>query len=243
MNKTLQVKLDNKLIAIVVLVIALLTTIGLWHPWSPSAASQNRTMTITGEATVSDTPDEFIFYPTYQETGTDRQATIDKVSAKVNTVIAEIKKLGVSEDSITLSANAYTAYWQPNSENSISVTVTVKVDNKTLAQKVQDYIITTTPSGQITSWPTFSDAKLKTLQANARTEALKDARSKADKTVGELGAALGKVISVSDNNYGGIIPMMGVAEASDSVTTKTSLPISTGKQDVTVTIQVTYELR
>lgn len=242
MNKTFQIKFDNKLIAIILLLIALLVTIAFWQPWQTSSAAE-RTLAVTGEATVSDTPNQYDFYPTYQESGTNRQATLEKVNTQVNTVIEELKKLGVSEDKISLSENSYRAYWVDDKSNTISVTVTVEVEGKDLAQKVQDYLITTTPSGQITPYPTFTKDKLKSLQDQARTNALKDAKNKAESTVSEVGARLGKVVSISDNQYVGIMPMIGVAESSDSSKVNTSLPVSTSKQDVSVSVQVTYELR
>lgn len=240
MSKHISFKLDSKLALIAVLSLSLLMTIFMWQPFTNNS-SVSRTITVNGEATVSSTPDEFDFSPTYQATGSDRQKTITSLNTTANNVITEIKKLGVSEDNITLSENTYSMYWNnSDSNNTISVSIGIKVSDKELAQKIQDYLITTTPYGQITPYTTFSAAKYKTLEAEARTQAITDAKTKAQKSASEIDVTLGKVVTVSDSSYGRIIPMMTTDIKS---TSSSSLPISAGKQDVTVTVQVVYEIK
>ena len=51
------------------------------------------------------------------------------------------------------------------------------------------------------------------------------------------------MISISDESNFGVIPMYSVSEPSDSMTLENSLPISPGKQDVSSSIKVVYELK
>ena len=126
--------------------------------------------------------------------------------------------------------------------------VTVTVKDKTLAQKVQDYIVTTSPDGSITPQVSFSNEKQKTLETQAREEALKDAKSKAEANAKQLGAKIGRVISIKDNIYSGVSPMPWISSTdagiSDSSTksSSSSYSIQPGLNEYSFSIEVTYEL-
>ena len=242
MNKHFYLKINGERILIAILVLVLVLMIVIWKPWT-GLSDEKRTISVTGSASVSAAPDEFQFYPTYQDSGTDKQKTMTALNTKVTNVINELEKLGVSKEDITLSENVFNVYWAESQNNTISVSLYVTVKNKELAQKVQDYLLSTTPYGQITPQPTFSKDKYKTLSADARREALKDAKTKAESSASELGSKVGKVISISDESNFGVIPMYSVSEPSDSMTLENSLPISPGKQDVSSSIKVVYELK
>lgn len=242
MSKHIFLKITGERILIAILLLVIVLLVVIWRPWIVST-DNNRTISVTGTGSVSSAPDEFQFYPTYQDSGTDKQKTLTAVNTKVTTVMNELEKLGVSKDDITLSENVFNAYWVDNQNNTVSVSLYVVVKDKDLAQKVQDYLLTTTPYGQMTPQPTFSKDKYKTLSADARNEALKDAKTKAESSASELGSKVGKVITVSDESDMGVVPMYSVAESSDSSTVKTTLPISPGKQEVTSTVKVVYELK
>lgn len=242
MKKQVLVKITAERIIIVILMLVIVLMGALWQPWN-NLESEKRKISVIGSGMVSAVPDKFTFMPTYQDTGTDKQKTLNAVNSKVNTVISELKKLGVSEDNISLSGNVYNAYWEDNKQNTVSVSLNIEVDEKQLAQKVQDYILTTTPYGQLTPYPSFSKEKQKSLEADARKAALQDAKSKAEASTSELGAKLGKVIKVTENSNIGVIPMYSTVSDSTSSSIGTSLPISTDKQDVTANVEVEYELR
>lgn len=242
MSKHIFLKITGERILIAILLLVIVLLVVIWRPWIVST-DNNRTISVTGTGSVSSAPDEFQFYPTYQDSGTDKQKTLTAVNTKVTTVMNELEKLGVSKDDITLSENVFNAYWVDNQNNTVSVSLYVVVKDKDLAQKVQDYLLTTTPYGQMTPQPTFSKDKYKTLSADARSEALKDAKTKAESSASELGSKVGKVISISDESNFGVIPMYSVSESSDSMTLKNSLPISPGKQDVSSSVKVVYELK
>lgn len=235
-----RITFERILITILALVIVLMTIV--WQPWN-SLSSDKRSISVVGTGTVSATPDKFTFMPTYQDTGTDKQKTLNTVNTKVNTVISELKKLGVPEDNISLSGNVYNAYWEDNKQNTVSVSLNIEVSDKQLAQKVQDYILTTTPYGQLTPYPSFTEEKQKSLEADARKAALQNAKSKAELSTSELGAKVGKVVKVSESSNIGIMPMYSTSSDSVSPSIGTTLPISSDKQEVTVSIEVEYELR
>jgi uncharacterized protein YggE len=218
----------------------------VWRPWNSSDVPA-RTIDVVGEASVEAEPDEFQFYPSYQNKGTEREVIQQELIVKVNEVITQLKVLGVDESDITLNSNSYDNFWEDNGQQVVSNSLTVSVSDKELSQKVQDYLITTTPEGQLTPYPTFSKEKEKEIENQARTLALADAKQKADTTASELGVKVGKVVSVNDQQSGGMYPIalrggdaaLGAADATSS----SSLPVLPGKQDINYTITVKYELK
>ena len=241
MFKNQKVSIDLRIVcAVLLLVIAAL--IVLWRPWT-LRSGEARTITLTGEATMKAEPDEFQFNPTYQKKGTDRAAIQQELIAQVNNVIEKLKELGVQESDISLSSSTYDNYWNDGTSEVTSNTLTITVGNKELSQKVQDYLVTTSPQGQVSPYATFSSSKRKELETKVRADAIADAKNKADAMAADLEVKLGKVVSITDQQPGGVMPMLGrdmaVAETSSSL----SLPVLAGEQEISYSVQIIYELR
>jgi uncharacterized protein YggE len=237
-------------IVVVVLLLVIITMGALWKPWN-GKTSDDRTVSVTGEATITAEPDEYLFYPNYRFKGTDKDAALADLTKKSDTIVGELKKLGVADSKIKTNSSGYGDYYsysrEPGTnESTYTLTLTVTVDNRTLAQKVQDYLLTTSPLGSVSPQPTFSDAKRKQLQTKARDAATKDARAKADQSAKNLGSKLGKVKQVSDGtgfddiyygtDSGGAL---SISESSD----KRQLAIQPGENDLNYTVKVVYYLR
>lgn len=250
MKQSITIKV-NAWIICAVLLVANLITVGLWRPWENQTAG-DRTIAITGSTTLEAAPDQFVFSPYYQKEGADKTAVNAQLSELSKTIIAELKKLGVADSAIKTDVNSYDygIYYSGPENKSATTTlyVTVTVKDKELAQKVQDYLTSTTPSGAVTPQISFSSAKQKELETQARDGALKDAKQKAEATANELGTKLGKVVTVSDITSGGITPLpwmmnsAGVTEDSAKSPTSGSYSIQPGLQEYSFRVQVTYEL-
>ncbi len=241
----LNLSLDFRLITIILLVV-IAAMLALWRPWSDGGVS-DRTIEVTGEATVSAVPDEYVFYPVYQFRHEDQQAAIDEMSAKSDELVADLEELGVSENQIKTSANGYDRgvtfpEADGDTRTTYTLTLTVTVSDSEMAQKVQDYLTGTGPTGAVSPQATFSDDRRKELEAQARDEATKDARAKADQSAANLGFKVGSVKSVTDGaGFGGVQPLIGRAEiASDS---SARLEVRPGEQELNYTVTVTYYVR
>jgi len=249
MKQTINVKINAWIICIILLVLNLIT-IGFWQPWNSQSVS-GRKIVVTGTTTIKAEADQFTFNPYYQVENSDKTAANTELSNKSNAIIAKLKELGVADSAIKTDVNSYkySIYYGPSSGNETSTLyLTVIINDKTLAQKVEDYISTTSPSGSITPQISFSTAKSKTLEATARQQAIDDAKTKAEASAKQLGANIGRVISVTDsNNGGGIYPMYATTgnAASDSVkeSSSTSYTIQPGQNDYTFSVEVTYEIK
>lgn len=227
------------------LAIAIGVMLFIWKPWS--SGTSDRTIEVTGEATIKAEPDAFVFYPNYQFTNTDQAAALAELTKKSDEITKALEGLGVAEKDIKTNSNGYDDVLPAREAGSTDITymlqLTVTVDNQELAQKVQDYLLTTAPTGSVTPSPTFSDEKQKELEAQARDQATKDARTKADQTGKNLGFKVGKVKSVSDG-AGFSIPYRGMETtiAVDSGAGN-SLKLYPGENELPYSVTVVYYIR
>lgn len=245
----LNLSLDMRII-IVVLLLVIVGMVAIWKPWA-STQGNDRTISITGDATVKAEPDEYQFHPTYRFTNANKDAALADLSKKSDTVVAELKKLGLEDSKIKTDSSGYGEYYSitrdPQSrETTYTLRLTVTANTRELAQKVQDYLVTTSPTGSVSPTATFSDAKRKELENQARDQATKDARAKADQSAKNLGFKVGKIKQVSDGSgFGGISPYSpgssSLELAEDSA--KRQLSVQPGENDLRYSVKVVYYLR
>lgn len=229
------------------LLVALVVVLAWWHPWSRPATS-DRTITVSGQATITAEPDEYVFNPSYEFKNTDKAAALSAVTAKSDAVTAGLKALGVTDKQIKSNANGYNygGYYYDESDKDYTYTLsfTITLTDAAQTQKVQDYLVTTAPSGAVTPYAQFSTAKRKTLEAQARDQATKEARSKADQSAKNLGFRVGAVKSVSDSGFGGgVTPMYAEDTVNGSVSSGTQLKVQAGENDLDYSVTVVYYVR
>jgi uncharacterized protein YggE len=231
----------------VVIGILLAVIIGMliiWKPWEPQIDAKTRTVSVTGQAKVTATPDEFVFTPVYQFKNADRDVALSELSKKSDGVVKELKQLGVADNKIKTNSSGYD-YPVYNKEDSsvptYSLSLTITVDNKDLAQKVQNYLLTTSPTGSVSPQYTFSDAKRKELESKARDEATKDARSKAEQSAKNLGFTIGDIKTVNDGFNFGAYARDGIAGGAGSTDSSSAeLKLQPGENDLTYQVSVVY---
>lgn len=243
-NMNLSLKLDYRILTLL-LVAVIAGMLFIWKPWQDTISAGSRTIRVSGEATLTATPDEFLFYPTYQFKNEDKQIALDELAKKSDEIVAKLKELGVADNKIKTNSNGYDlpAYGEDESAPTYSLSLTVTVGKSELAQKVQDYLVTTTPTGSVSPQANFSDKKRKELESKARDEATKEAKAKADQSAKNLGFSLGSVKSVEDGTGFGIFPYGERGIATDSVmpTEKTTqLSIQPGENELNYSVTVTY---
>ncbi|QQS17931.1 SIMPL domain-containing protein [Candidatus Saccharibacteria bacterium] len=230
------------------LAVGLLAVVVLWRPWDSQPSAGDRTVSVSGSATLKAEPDEYVFYPSYEFKNADKATGLKELTAKSDEVVAGLKKAGVADKDIKTNASGYRDYYYFDQEaktHTYSLQITATTHTRETAQKAQDYLLTTDPSGAVTPQSTFSTAKQKQLETQGRDQATKEARAKADQQAKNLGFKLGKVKSVEDssNAYGGPIPMLTMDSAKSSGVSESSLPVQPGQNDLTYTVQVTYYIR
>jgi uncharacterized protein YggE len=247
-RNNLNLSLDLRVVS-ALLLLALVTTLFVWKPWA-SEVSNSRTITVTGEAKITEAPDEYSFMPTYEFKDTAKEAALSSLTKKSDEIVKKLKELGVADNKIKTSSDGYDyrMYYFDDSSKQFTYTLrpTVTINSKELAQKVQDYLSSTAPSGQVSPIAGFSTSKKKTLESKARDEATKDARAKADQSAKNLGFKVFKVQSIQDGtNYSGIVkPMMMTDSVAGAQEAKiTSNAVQPGENDLTYSVTVIYYIR
>lgn len=231
------------------LLLIIIAMLAIWKPWHATPNDNSRTITVTGDTTIKAEPDEFVFTPNYQIKNVDNAAALAQVSKQSDDIVSHLKQLGVSDAQIKTSANGYQQYpyYFENTDKSYVYTFqpTITLNNKELAQKVQDYLVTTNPTGEVTPQANFSDAKRRQLESQARDDATKDARSKAEQSAKNLGFKIGKVKSVEDgtNNFNQIYPPGGIQPLAAGSATDSKLMVQPGQNDLDYSVTVVYYLK
>ncbi len=226
--------------------------LGVWRPWT--AAFSTKTISITGDATIKALPDEFVFNPAYEKKAETEKEALAAVNAVTAEVIKGLKGLGVADKDIATSSNAGSGYypfrWDDTTKTG-HAQVTITIHDKNLATQVQDYLLTTNLTGSASPQSSFSESRRKDLEAQARTKAIADAKSKADQAASELGLRVGKAQSINlSGGYGGTIPMMandssagGKPMIAKSEVAPVPSQVYTGQNEISASVSIVYALR
>lgn len=231
--------LDLRLV-VAALVVVILAMLAIWKPWS--APVSNRTVQVTGSTKVTAKPDEFVFYPSYQFKGADQTTALNNLTKKSDEITTKLKSLGVSDSKIKTNSSGYDYPIAYDTANNATYTLqlTITVSSLAQAQKVEDYLVTTSPTGMVSPQANFSQKKRDQLEEQARNQATKNARAKGEQMAANLGFKLGKVKTVEDGTgFGTVMPLqrgMGAAESA----TSGSLKIQPGENDLDYSVIVTY---
>lgn len=248
---------DLRYVALALLTIIMLMLL-VWKPWNPPVSASARTVTVTGATTLTALPNNFVFNLSYQNTNADKTTAIQVASAKSNELVAKLKALGIPDKLIRTSIDGYEGvknepYSMPvpapgptNGDYVYTLQLTVTTTDRASAQKVQDYLVTTEPTGSVSPLPTYSETLRKQLESKARDAASQDARVKADQSAHNLGFKLGGVKSVIDGNgfkLGGTQPMQGSGSGSSDKTSAPSLAVQPGENELSYSVTVTYYIK
>lgn len=245
-SKTLKfnIKCDYRVV-ILALIAAIIVMLLIWKPWS-AASTSDRTVEVTGQSTISAKPDEFTFYPTYEFKNANQKAALEQMVVKSEELVAGLKKVGVAEKDIKVNSDSWsypTSKLDGNEANTYTLRLTITTNSSELTQKVQDYLVSTTPSGIISPQSTFSEAKRKEIESQGRDEASKDARKKADQSAKNLGFKVASVKTVNDGaGFGTPYSMNERMVALDSAS-GTSLAVQPGENELSYSVTVTYYIK
>jgi uncharacterized protein len=203
----------------------------------------------TGKATV--VPDIATVNFSMIDTGKDPKVLTDNNAKKMQDVVNAVKSLGIEAKDIQTSGYQlnpnynYQSGRQELVSYTLSQNVTVKMRD---LSKVAQLMGQLTPMGinQI-GGVTFGVEDPDKFTNTARDEAFRKAKEKAEEMAKAAGARLGKVVAINESTGGGIPPMPyyakeGMAMGGDA-RLQANPAIEAGSQDVTVSVNVTYELR
>ena len=242
---TMKLNLDYRAV-IGALLLVIVGMLFMWRPWETPFAN-DRIIEVTGQTTLKAVPDEFVFYPMYQFKSADKQSALDKLSKKSDAIVSKLKALGVADKDIKTSSSGYdypVYYSRDGKTATYSLSLTVTVGSKELAQKVQDYLVTTSPTGSVSPQAGFSEAKRTELENQARGDATKDARSKAEQSARNLGFSLGAIKSVTDSlGFNGSPYPLYSRDAVTQGAAEQGLALQPGENELSYSVAVVYYVR
>ena len=222
-----------------VLILALAGLCLYTKPWEQTKNS-SRTIDIKGEASIKRAPDSFVFNPSYE-------ATSQKdINEKARKVVEDIKALGLGDAGIQTSVSNYEKYdynGTSTGEYTYSLYMTLSVEDKELAQKVQDYLADSGAVGSISPSVGFTRDTKKELKDEATTKAVEDARARAEKTAQNLGVKLGKVVTVKEPEQFDEYPIAAYDASFAKEGDTSSLPINAGESEFNYSVTVQFEIR
>jgi len=228
-----------------------------------SGVTATNTITVSGEGEVFAVPDTATFSVTIQEEAKQVKDAQEVATEKSNDIIAYLKKQGVEEKDIkTADYSVYPQYDYTNAACSggycppgrqvlrgfqVSQTLTVKVRD---TEKAGDLLSgvgelgATSVSGLSFELDT-ADQTAK--EAEARGEAIEDARTKAEALAGQLGVSLVRIVGFSENGnypvYYAKAEMSMAADGRGGAALPPSPQIPVGENKITSNVSVTYEIR
>src|SRR5690242_20000979 len=103
-RQRMSLSLDYRIVCLLLLA-AIAAMLFIWKPWHK--ATTDRTIEVTGQATITAKPDEFIFSPTYQFENADKQAALAQLTAKSNEIVTKLKSLGVADSKIKTNSDSW----------------------------------------------------------------------------------------------------------------------------------------
>lgn len=208
-----------------------------------------RTITVSGQGKAGTPPDMATIRTGVATTAPTAKEALAANNRAMEKVMGVLKNRNIaSKDIQTSGFSVYPEYRRQNGPRTerkseiigyrVSNNVSVKVRNLPRLGEILDGLVQA-GSNQV-SGVTFGIADPRAITNSARKNAIDDARGRAELYAQATGVKVGKVISISEQAIQPPRPMfqarMAMAEMADSV------PMATGEQQVTASVNVMYEL-
>lgn len=211
---------------------------------SPSATLASSSITpaiiTSGDATVSRKPDLAIVSAGIESDGSTASAAQTDLAAKAARLISRIKALGVPDSDLNTTGYWIGPVYDPNGRTvsgyRAGEQLQAKWHNVDTVGKALDAIVQEGGATNVSVGFTLADPK--SAQAEARTLAIADARSKAQAMAAAAGVRLGQVIQVSDLASYSRFPAPASYGAAQSAPTQ----VPVGELQVQVTVEVDFAI-
>lgn len=258
-------KSAGALLAVLVVLVALLAIVQVKNIFGIGVDKlYTNTITVSGKGEAVSIPDVATFSFSITETAKTVADAQKLATPKQNAVLKALKDNGIADKDIKTQGYSINPHYEyqdgvcvqtyPNNCRpgksvltgyDVSQTTEVKIRDLSKAGAVFDIV-----GGlgvQNVNGLSFSIDDIDTVKAQARTEAIANAKAKAKKLAGDLDVRIVKIVSFSDNAdypypiaYGGDSMMNAKVSA---IAPQAAPEISTGEQKVTSNVSITYEIR
>jgi hypothetical protein len=235
------------LAAVAIVAIVLISVVANSRPvalQSPNAPAQVKTLQVTGEGTVSATPDEALLLLAVQtQSSSANQASSDN-AAIMSSVINALTNVGITKSAIQTVSYSLTPVYQPKQDQSAPAkivgytaknTIQVTVSDFSLVGKALDAAIGAGVNDVQGVIFTLTQTTYANVEQQALQLALQDGGTKAKAMASTLGVTLLGPVSVIPGYTSQPVPQRLTASAAQT-------PIQPGALQVTVNVQITYQI-
>lgn len=201
-------------------------------------------ITVTGTGTVTGTPNQLVLSMGVQTSAPSVSTALAQANAAARRVISALKSGGVPAADIQTSGLSISPNFSGQSQvptgYAVSEQLTATLRNLAKAGSQIQAAVAAGGNATTVDGVSLNLTDTSALLARARASAVRDARAKATQFAGALGQPLGGVISISDQSQASPYPEFGAFSAAKAAAP--SVPISPGKQQVSVQITVVYAI-
>ena len=205
------------------------------------------TVTVSGEGIVYASPDVAYLEIGVQTVDTDLSKAFSQTGDTISKVLKALKDLGIDDKDIQTSGvnvspqNQYDNNGNPTGSPTYTVSNTVEVTIRKIDQ-VEAVLTSSIAAGanSINSL-SFGIQDTSALEAQARTQAVAQAKDRAQQLTSALGVTLGKPITISEiPQSSGPVPFNFRANVAALPATGGGQPVSQGQLSVTIDVQITF---
>jgi uncharacterized protein YggE len=200
----------------------------------------DKLITVTGEATVSATPDAASIRVGVSSQGKTARAASDTNTKDMTVVIAAIKESGVADKDIQTTSLSLQPQYDPNKTGAARLIgfqanyqITVKIHDIAQLPNILDRAISA-GANEMSGIELVISEQAKLLD-KARADAIADARRKAELYANAAGMKVGRVMTISEE---GSIPQPRVLQQMRAG----AVPFAPGEQTLRAVVVVSYEL-
>jgi uncharacterized protein len=208
-----------------------------------AASAPGAKITVTGVGTVTGTPNQLLLSLGVSVNGASVSSALDQANQAVRNVTAALRARGVAGRDIQTSGLSIWPNYQGNSQVPVSYAVseslTATLNNLSQAGAQVEAAVHAGGNAVTIDNVSLNLTDTGKLLAAARAAAVRDARAKAAQFAAALGEPLGPVVSITPEQQ--VSPVFyGGAYAAPAASKAASVPISPGRQQVSISITVVY---
>jgi len=227
------------LLAGLLLVAAAVAGVAQPRPAQSAATTTGRTITVTGNGSVTTVPDRASFqFGVTTQAATAKEA-MSRNAAAASAVIAALKDAGVAASDLSTSGVSLSPVTGPDGTQIVSYTASNTVTAGIALAKAGALVDAAVAAGADTVYgPGLDRSDQAALYAQALAKAVDDAKAKAEVLAQGAGVTLGAVQAIAEGGSAEPIPFAAKAAPAEGVAT----PIEPGTQEVDASVSVTYAI-
>lgn len=220
---------------------------------APVVAAGNSVLTVSADGRSTRTPDLAVFSAGVTTQAKTASAALAKNAEQMNAVIAALKASGIAERDIqTTNLSVNPLYGQPRSDANGNVagdpviigyqaTNQVEVKQRNIANYGKTIDTLVSAGANQVSGPSFQLDNPDAASDEARIEAMKKARARADLYAKAAGLTVKRILTISESGGYAPQPMVMYARA-EAMMAKAPSPVAAGEVQVGANVTVTFEL-